>query len=143
MELSRSAARRLDELCEEWAVWITRRWEDRPGLEVSDWHAWALDSGRQWRETYELDQEALLGAAPLLAQAIAKLPPQHMALLLAWAWENHYNREVIRKVEKTEDGTRVTHGVFKSNHARVTEESLMAAQQALAPLLEALNIVLE
>lgn len=136
MPLSQAALRRLDELCEEWARWYCDRWVDRPGLDSQTFGG--PDTGRQWRETYELNDEYLKSQSERVNMAIDNLPDQHRRVLHAWAWENHYNRGVIRRVEKTDTGLRV----FTSNRANVTPEALIEAQTALVPFLGWHNVEL-
>jgi hypothetical protein len=136
-------------------VWYTRRWEDAPTLEAPSLGSQVTNTGRQWQPTYELAFEMSLGNARRVDTAIDMMPQQHRSVLHRWAWQNHYNRGLIRKVEKIEGGTRVIHqAVFAGGGQAeaeaggrpiivVNDETLEAAQLALVQFLRELNVVLE
>ncbi len=136
MPLSASALRRLDEVCDEWAASWCDRWVDRP--DISTPRFGGPDAGRQWRTTYELDEEELGGTTRRVHMAIEALSAEHQRTLQTWAWENHYNRGLIRSIQRTECGLR--HCVFRSN--RVSQAEVDAAKEALAALLSRFNVVL-
>lgn len=141
--LSAAAYRRLDELCSAWAGWYCDRWEDRPALEVTDLYEHARGPRRQWMPEHEVAEEYLVSVEEQVDQAIDQLPLEALRVLQAWAWRNNYNRGLIRKVEKTERGQRVTHQQPDLGRVVVNEWTLMEAYIALAPLLRRLNIVID
>ena len=135
--LSPSALRRLDDLCDAWAASYCNRWADRPRLATSSLHR-RLNYGRQWSTTYEIEGEEAAQTAERLHLAVAALADDHRRALEAWAWGNHYNRGLIRKVERTESGTVCR--VFKSN--RTTPEKIDAAKLALSAVLGRFNVLI-
>ncbi len=134
--LSASAQRRLDELCDAWAVKYTDRWFERPGLAQARWPS--LETGKQWRTTYEIDADEVVDTADLLENAILTLAPLHREALWAWAVANHYNRGLVRKATRTATG--VTYQMFRS--PRGSEEAVAAAKEALARVLVRFNVEL-
>lgn len=138
--LSAAAERRLDDLLDEWAYWFTRRLEDAPGIEVPSSHAMALDTGKQWRSTYEIEGERMAELSPLVDSAIDNLAEIHRRVLQTWAWVTHYNRGVVRRVERAM--REQDPAVFRSNRALLSDESLAAAKRALVPRLADVGIYL-
>lgn len=156
--LSLGEWQRLIEVCDEWAVWFTRRWGDRPALQTTSAHKLAPNSGRQYQEPYEINAAALRGTAERVDLSITAMGvdlPDERRVLHRWAWLNHYNRKVIRTVEEIEGGRRVVHTSVYSSPERgadapmdaepaiaVTEDSVTCAQLALVPYLPRYNVVL-
>jgi hypothetical protein len=128
--LSPAADRRLDELLDEWAWWFTRRNGDAPMLEVSGWHAHALDTSRSWESTFEIESERVVKLVPQVNDAIDNLAEQHRRVLHTWAHFEHSPLSVMRRIERE-----VGVAVVRSNRAMLTDANLMAAKLALVPRL--------
>lgn len=139
-ELSRHALRRLDELVEEWGAAECDRWASRPELKQPKTGRLSVTPPRQWLTKAEVSDMQFLESSERINRAIEELTPAHRAVLVHWAWENFYNRGVIRRTERTETG--VMHRVFKSNRVNVTEEALADAKLALALILPRVNVEL-
>ena len=95
-------------------------------------HALALDTSRSWMTTCEIESDRLAALIPVVNEAIGNLAERHRRVLQTWAWVNHYNRSVVRKVEgRVDEGV----SVFWSNRAILTEENMAATKVALVPRL--------
>lgn len=129
--LSASAQRWVDELCDAWAVSYCDRWRYAPGVEAPAMHARVVNPRRQWLTESDVSDAEVRRMAERIHAAIDALPEDARRVLTRWAWENHYNRGVIRHVERTESGTTVR--VFRSS--TVTSEQVDAAKAVLAGLL--------
>lgn len=125
-ELSLAVWRRVDEICEDWAVWFCNDRAESPALESGSTFALAQNSGRQWEPTWRAIEDVLGSINEAVDVAIDALAPEHAVALHAWAWENHYRRQSRS-------------GVFKTNRATVEEVDL--AKEALVPRLRARGLL--
>lgn len=138
--LSPHARRRLNDLLDEWAFWWTRRMSEAPALEAPQSHGMAADTGRQWQSTYEIEGDQIAALAPLVDTAIDGMPDPHRRVLHTWAWLTHYNRGVVRRVERAM--REQDPAVFRSNRALLSDEAIEAATLALVPRLAEVGVTL-
>lgn len=118
--------RRVDEICEDWAVWFSNDRAESPALESGSTFDLARSSGRQWEPTWRAIEDVLGDICQSVDVAIDELAEPHRIALHAWAWENHYRRQSRS-------------GVFKTNRATIEEIDL--AKEALVPRLRARGLL--
>lgn len=141
--LSSSQLRRLDEIVDDWARWFCVRVNPAAHYAAPAIHGRAVDSSRQWESTELILEGILRGVNEVVDVAVDELDEGPRRVLQAWAWQEHYNRQIVARVRAREAIERERQAaVFQSRRRGiegplVTEESVEAAKLSLLPKLRA------